>query len=204
MVARHVVILDDNTDSVGGLKCIELLANFKVSIFAGLPPPDAQLSDVEALIPIRERSEITRSFLSRMPNLKVISQTGRAGSHIDLETCAERNIEVLSGSGSPFAPAEMTWALILDSSRKVSDQVQALNSGQWQRGLGRTVRGRTLGIWGLGKIGALVAEFGNSFGMKVLVHGREASRIAADKGGGTRLRQRPWRSLSRAMCSHCI
>ena len=125
----------------------------------------------------------------------MISQTGKVSSHIDLAACTERGIAVLEGSGSPIAPAELTWALIMAAQRRIPQYVANLKQGAWQQsglktsalppnfGLGQVLRGQTLGIWGYGKIGRLLAGYGKAFGMNVLIWGREHSREAARADG---------------------
>jgi len=143
---------------------------------------------------IRERTPISRLLVEKLPKLKLISQTGRVGDHIDVAACTERGIAVAEGAGSPVAPAELTWALIMAAMRRLPQYIGTLKHGGWQQsglkaasmpanfGLGMVLKGKTLGIWGYGKIGQLVAGYGKAFGMNVLVWGRENSlaRAAAD------------------------
>jgi D-3-phosphoglycerate dehydrogenase len=147
------------------------------------------------LVLIRERTHITRSLIEKLPRLRMISQTGKVGSHIDMAACTERGIAVAEGAGSPVAPAELTWALIMAAMRRVPQYVSHLKHGAWQQsglksasmpanfGLGNVLRGKTLGIWGYGKIGQLIAGYGKAFGMRVLLWGSEASRQRATKDG---------------------
>ncbi|MCG1048898.1 NAD(P)-dependent oxidoreductase, partial [Mycetohabitans sp. B6] len=132
----------------------------------------SRLAEVEALVLIRERTRITPQLLDKLPRLKVISQTGRVSSHLDLQACTERGIAVLEGTGSPVAPAELTWALIMAAQRRIPQYVANLKQGAWQQsglrttalppnfGLGQRLHGQTLGIWGYGKIGKIVAHYG--------------------------------------------
>lgn len=156
------------------------------------PAPDRQtlierLLPFDALILIRERTRLDAELLAALPNLKVISQTGRVSGHIDLAACERLGITVLEGGGSPVAPAELTWALILAASKRLQPYHASLDRGEWQWGagasLGRTLAGLTLGIWGFGKIGQRVARFGEALGMKVLVWGSDSSRQAAIAAG---------------------
>lgn len=156
------------------------------------PAPDRQtlierLLPFDALILIRERTRFDAELLAALPNLKVISQTGRVSGHIDLAACERLGITVLEGGGSPVAPAELTWALILAASKRLQPYHASLHRGEWQWGagasLGRTLAGLTLGIWGFGKIGQRVARFGEALGMKVLVWGSDCSRQAAIAAG---------------------
>ncbi|WP_322010665.1 D-2-hydroxyacid dehydrogenase family protein [Paraburkholderia sp. J12] len=194
-----IAILDDYQDAVRKLDCFELLADHEVKVFnntvRGLGQLASRLSEVEALVLIRERTRITSQLLDKLPHLRMISQTGRAGSHIDIAACSERGIAVLEGTGSPIAPAELTWALIMAAQRRIPQYVANLKQGAWQQsglktsamppnfGLGQVLRGQTLGIWGYGKIGRLVAGYGKAFGMRVLVWGREHSLEAARADG---------------------
>jgi len=200
-----IAVLDDYQDAVRKLSCFSLLEGHDVKVFnntvKGVGQLAARLSDVEAVVLIRERSRITRQLLEKLPKLKIISQTGRVGQsvdkggHIDLDACTERGIAVLEGVGSPVAPAELTWALIMAAQRRIPQYVASLKHGAWQQsglkattmppnfGIGQVLRGQTLGIWGYGKIGRLVAGFGQAFGMKVIVWGREASLKAAQEAG---------------------
>lgn len=179
----RVVIPDDYQDAVRHLDCFAKLREHDVTIYNDtVKDVDAlaeRFRDAEALVLIRERTAIDDELLSRLPNLKLISQTGRGTTHIDVDACKRRGIEVAVGTGSPYAPAELTWALILGAMRRIPQEVAHLRSGGWQRLLGTTLRGRTLGIYGYGKIGSLVAGYGRAFGMRVLVWGREGSQSRA-------------------------
>jgi D-3-phosphoglycerate dehydrogenase len=183
----RLAILDDYQDCVRGLACFERLEGHDVVVLhQTLTDPDAlaaRLGGVEALVLIRERTKITAALLDRLPSLRLISQTGRHGPHIDLAACAARGVTVAIGKGSPQAPAELTWALVLAAMRGVARENAALRAGHWQTMLGRTVRGKTLGVLGYGNIGSLVAGYGAAFGMKLLVHGREGTRARAAEAG---------------------
>ncbi|AOJ03346.1 MULTISPECIES: D-2-hydroxyacid dehydrogenase family protein [Burkholderia] len=194
-----IAILDDYQDAVRKLNCFEMLADHEVKIFnntvRGLGQLASRLAEVEALVLIRERTHITSQLLGKLPHLRMISQTGRVSTHIDLDACTERGIAVLEGTGSPIAPAELTWALIMAAQRRIPQYVANLKQGAWQQsglktsamppnfGLGQVLRGQTLGIWGYGKIGRLVAGYGKAFGMNVLIWGREHSLEAARADG---------------------
>lgn len=190
-----ISILDDYQDAVRKLDCFQLLAGHEVKVFnntvKGAGQLGVRLSDSEALVLIRERTRITRDLLTKLPRLKLISQTGRAGSHIDLEACTERGVVVVDGTGAPAAAAELTWALLMTSMRRLPQYISNLKHGVWQQsglksasdpanhGVGDLLAGKTLGIWGFGKIGRIVGGYGTAFGMNVLVWGRDASRTAA-------------------------
>jgi len=194
----RITILDDYQDAVRKLDCFSLLDGHDVKVYnntvKGLGQLAVRLRDTETLVLIRERTPITRALLDKLPQLKLISQTGRVGSHIDVEACTERGIAVAQGVGSPVAPAELTWALIMSAMRRIPQYAANLKHGAWQQsgmkassmppnfGLGRTLHGGQLGLFGYGKIGKIVAGYGKAFGMKVTVWGRESTleRARAD------------------------
>lgn len=182
----HVVIPDDYQDAVRRLACFSKLDGHRVTIFNDtVKDVDAlaeRFAGADALVLIRERTQITDALLARLPKLRLISQTGKGTAHIDVAACTRRGITVCAGTGSPVAPAELTWALIMASMRHIPDEAARLRNGQWQSTVGRALRGRTLGVWGYGKIGSLVASYGRAFGMNVLAWGREGSlsRAVAD------------------------
>jgi D-3-phosphoglycerate dehydrogenase len=190
-----IAILDDYQDAVRKLKCFELLDGHEVKVFnssaRGAGQLAIRLAPYDALVLIRERTAFPRSLLARLPNLRLISQTGKVSGHIDVGAATEAGIAIAEGTGSPVAPAELTWALIMAASRKIVPYANNLKSGLWQmasinpelNGLGRTLKGRTLAIWGYGKIGKTIAGYGKAFGMQVMVWGSEASRAAAEHDG---------------------
>jgi len=144
-----------------------------------------RLVDTEALVLIRERTKIRAELLEKLPNLKLISQRS-VFPHIDMETCTQLGIVVSSDlhMGTPsYATAELTWGLVLAAMREIPQQMASLQSGGWQIGVGRTVRGKTLGLYGYGRIAKVVAEYARAFGMSVLVWAREDSRIRAATEG---------------------
>ena len=183
----RVVIPDDYQDAVRHLDCFAKLRGHDVTIYndtvKGVDVLAERFREADALVLIRERTAIDAELLSRLPNLKLISQTGRGTTHIDTDACARRGIEVAVGTGSPYAPAELTFALILAAMRQIPREAEHLRNGGWQHLLGATVRGRTLGIYGYGKIGSLVAGYGRALGMRVLVWGREGSQTRARQDG---------------------
>jgi D-3-phosphoglycerate dehydrogenase / 2-oxoglutarate reductase len=186
-MAMHVVIPDDYQDAVRRLACFSKLEGHRITVFNDTVADVDQLADrfrdADALVLIRERTEITDDLLARLPQLKLISQTGKGTAHIDVAACTRRGVTVCAGTGSPIAPAELTWALVMASMRHLPHEAARLRSGQWQSTLGRVLRGRTLGIWGYGKIGSLVAGYGRAFGMTVMAWGREGSLERASKDG---------------------
>ena len=149
----------------------------------------------DVLVLIRERTQFPKALLEKLPRLKLISQTGKVGPHIDVAACTRMGIAVAEGVGSPWAPAEMTWALIMASMRRLPQYIGNLKHGAWQQSglktasmppnfaIGMLLRGKTLGIWGYGRIGQLVAGYGRAFGMQVQVWGSEASRQRAVADG---------------------
>jgi D-3-phosphoglycerate dehydrogenase len=182
-----IAVLDDYQDACRTLDAWSKLAGHDVTVFRDtLKDEDAlaeRLEDFEGLVLIRERTRFTASLLERLPKLRALSQTGKAGAHIDLAACKKLGIAILEGSGSPYATAELTWGLILAAMRHIPQEVENLKKGAWQQTLGRGLRGRTLGIYGFGRIGSVVAGYGKAFGMQVHVFGREGSLERA-KGAG--------------------
>ena len=178
-----IVIPDDYQDAVRGLSCFAKLAGHDVRIYNDtVRQEDAlveRLAEAEALVLIRERTRITGSLLARLPRLRLISQTAKAGGHIDLEACTRHGIAVAAGYGSPNSTVELTWGLILASMRHIPLENRRLREGRWQTTLGTGLRGRTLGVFGYGNIGRQVAQIGRAFGMDILAHGREGSLARA-------------------------
>jgi D-3-phosphoglycerate dehydrogenase len=186
-----IAILDDYQDAVRELDCFSLLDGHDVKVFnhttRGLGQMVARLAPFDALVLIRERTSLNRTLMSKLPHLRLISQTGKVSGHIDVDAATESGIAIAEGVGSPTAPAELTWALIMAAQRKIVPYARHLREGTWQtvstsqpfNTLGTVLKGRTLAIWGYGKIGRLVAGYGRAFGMSVLVWGSDASRAAA-------------------------
>jgi D-3-phosphoglycerate dehydrogenase len=195
----NIIILDDYQDVVRKLNCSNKLEAYPAKVFTntikGVGQLSVRLKDAEILVLIRERTHITRQLIEKLPKLKMISQTGKIGSHVDVTACTERGIVVAEGAGSPVAPAEMTWALIMAAMRRLPQYINNLKHGAWQQSglkssamptnfaLGQVLKGKTLGIWGYGKIGQLLAGYGKAFGMRVLLWGSEASRALAVEHG---------------------
>lgn len=213
MGGMNIVILDDYQDAVRKLECASRLDAYQAKVYTntvkGLGQLSVRLKDADIVVLIRERTHVTRQLIDKLPKLKLISQTGRAGSHVDIQACTERGIAVAEGTGSPIAPAELTWALILAAMRRLPQYIGNLKHGAWQQsglkagsmpsnfGLGSRLHGKTLGVWGYGKIGQLVAGYGKAFGMQVLVWGSEASRAKAAQDGYAAAASRE------AFFSHC-
>lgn len=184
-----ISILDDYQDAVRHLKCFEKLAGHNVTIWndhtKDVNVLAERLKDTEALVLIRERTPIRAPLIERLPRLKLISQTS-VYPHIDVEACTQRGIVVSSDlhPGSPsYATAELTWGLVLVAMRRILSEVQSLKAGRWQSSIGSVLRGRTLGIFGYGRIGAVIARYGKAFDMKVLAWGREGSAERARADG---------------------
>src|SRR5438270_11939975 len=184
-----VSILDDYFATRRTLECFGELAGHDVTIWNDhVQDVDAlaeRLRDTEALVLIRERTQIRTPQLERLPKLRLISQRS-VYPHIDIDTCTRLGIVVSSSQHADtpsYATAEFTWGLILAAMRSIPQQVAALKSGHWQIGVGHTLRGKTLGIYGYGRIGAVVAGYGKAFGMKVLVWAREKALAQARADG---------------------
>jgi len=183
----HIVISDDHQDCIRHLSCFEKLQGHTVEIFnnsvSGTDALAERYKNAEAIVLIRERTVITRELLDRLPKLKVISQTGKMASHVDLQACKERGIVVMDGRGSGAATAELNMLLILAALRRLVEEVARLKNGQWQGYLGDQLAGKVLGVYGFGRIGKQVCHLGKAFGAKPLVWGRESSlQKAAEEG----------------------
>lgn len=182
-----ITILDDYQNAVKELKCFDLLKNQNVEIL-NYTEKDVnvlaeKLKDTAILVLTRERTEITDELLNKLPKLKLISQTGKISNHLDLNACTKHKIAVAEGIGSPIAPAELTWALIMDTVRQIPQAIDGMRQGKWQINIGSTIYGKTIGIWGYGKIGQRIAQYAKAFGANVLVWGSENSRNKAVKDG---------------------
>ena len=188
-LAMKITVLDDYHDTVRTLACFAKLAGHDVTVWndhvQDVEALAERLRETEALVLIRERTKIRTALLERLPNLKLISQRS-VYPHIDVDTCTRLGVIVSSSQhpGTPsHATAELAWGLILASVRQIPQQMDSLRRGKWQIGVGTTLRGKTLGIYGYGRIGAAVAGYGRAFGMKVLVWAREATRERARAEG---------------------
>jgi len=184
-----VAILDDYFDTLRTLDCFRKLDGHEVTVWTDhLQETEAlaeRLRETEALVLIRERTKIRTPLLERLPNLKLISQRS-VYPHIDIDTCTRLGIVVSSDlhMGTPsYATAELTWGLVLAAMREIPQQMASLQAGNWQIGVGRTVRGKTLGLYGYGRIAKVVADYARAFGMEVLVWARPDSRARAAADG---------------------
>jgi D-3-phosphoglycerate dehydrogenase / 2-oxoglutarate reductase len=180
-----IAILDDYHDTIRTLGCFSRLAGHDVTIWNDHVQDDdvlaARLGDTEALVLIRERTKIREPLLVRLKKLKLISQRS-VYPHIDIDVCTRLGIIVSSSQHADtpsYATAELSWGLMLAAMRAIPQQMASLKAGNWQMGVGLTLRGKTLGIYGYGRIGAAVAGYGKAFGMRVLVWAREAARAKA-------------------------
>ena len=197
----NIIILDDYQDAVRKLQCAAKLESLSAKVFTntvkGIGQLSVRLRDAEVLVLIRERTHFPRQLLEKLPKLKLIVQTGKVGAHVDIDACTRLGICVAEGAGSPVAPAELTWALIMAAMRRLPQYIGNLKHGAWQQsglksasmppnfGVGMVLRGKTLGVWGYGKIGQLVAGYGRAFGMHVTVWGSESARDKARTDGHT-------------------
>jgi D-3-phosphoglycerate dehydrogenase len=143
------------------------------------PHAASALAQADALLLIRERTVVDAAFLAAHPRLRLISQTGKVARNIDIDACSRAGVAVVEGSGSPIAPAELTWLLMMAARRQFVPAVNSLYAGQWQRNIGQAMHGAVLGILGFGKIGKRLAGYGHAFGMQVVVWGSERARNEA-------------------------
>jgi D-3-phosphoglycerate dehydrogenase len=184
-----VAILDDYFDTLRTLKCFERLDGHEVTVWTDHVDDTTELAkrlvDTEALVLIRERTMIGTPLLENLPRLELISQRS-SYPHIDIDTCTALGIVVSSNlhQGSPsYATAELTWGLIIAGMRRIPQQVTSMKRGHWQDGVGRSLRDRTLGIYGYGRIGKVVADYGRAFGMNVVFWASDESRKRAQEEG---------------------
>lgn len=184
-----ITILDDYFDTLRTLPCFAKLSGHDVEVWndhlQDIDALAARLRETEALVLIRERTRIDAALLEQLPKLKLISQRS-VYPHIDVDACTRLGVILSSGQhpGTPsYAAAELTWGLILAAMRQIPRQMAALQAGRWQIGVGRSLRGRTLGIYGYGRIGRVVAGYGAAFGMKILVWSSADSRARAEADG---------------------
>ncbi len=182
-----VAVLNDYQRAVPTLAAFSLMDGHDVTVFDDAESDEsrlaARLAPFEAIVLIRERTRMSASLLARLPNLRLLVQTGRVAAHIDLAACKARGIAVCDAGGSPVAPAELTWLLVLAALRDFVPEVEALREGRWQRHLGRAVAGRRLGLVGFGKIAERVARYAQAFDVSVSVWGRESSLERARAAG---------------------
>jgi D-3-phosphoglycerate dehydrogenase len=183
-----IAVIDDYQNAFKTLKCFPKLSSHDVVVYTD-PETDLtkiaeRLKDADAVILTQQRTYFPRALIEKLPKLKLIGQTGRAATHIDMAACTEKGIVVSAGgAGNPNATAELTWGLILSALRNLPFEVRRLKEGRWQSTLGIGVNGKTLGIYAYGKIGSIVAAAGRAFGAKVVCWGREGSTGRAKAAG---------------------
>lgn len=197
--AMNIIILDDYQDAVRKLACAARLEHYNFKVYTnsvkGVGQLAVRLKDADILVLLGERTHFPRALLDKLPRLRLIAQTGRIGDHIDIDACTRLGIAVTDGTASPAAPAELTWALIMAAMRRLPQYIGNLKHGAWQQSglkalsmppnfaLGTLLKGRTLGVWGYGRVGELVAEYGRAFGMRVQIWGSEVGRAKASAAG---------------------
>jgi D-3-phosphoglycerate dehydrogenase len=183
-----IAIIDDYQNAFKTLKCFPKLSGHEVVVYTD-PETDIgkladRLKDADAVVLTQQRTYFPRALIEKLPKLKLIGQTGRAATHVDLQACTEKGIVVSAGgSGNSNATAELTWGLILSALRNLPLEVRRLKDGHWQSTLGIGVNGKTLGIYAYGKIGSIVAAAGKAFGARVVCWGREGSTGRAKAAG---------------------
>ena len=183
-----IAVIDDYQDAFRTLKCYAKLKGHDVIVTNDTEKDPARLADrlkdAEAVLLTQQRSRFPGAVIERLPKLKLISQTGRATAHIDVEACTRHGIVVSAGgAGRPHTTAELTWGLILAALRHIPYEVKRLKEGHWQSTIGTAVQGTTLGIYALGRIGGMVAGVGRAFGARVICWGREGSTTRAIEAG---------------------
>ena len=184
-------ILDDWFDTLRGLPSFNMLADHDVTVWTNhvedVDALAARLQDADAVVLFRERTKVTRELLERLPNLKLISQRG-VYPHVDVPACTDNKVLLCSNTssdGANCAAAELTFALMLSAMRQLPQQMASIKAGRWQMGVGKTLRGRTLGLYGYGKIGKAVSEYAKAFGMQVVWWGSASGRARAEADGET-------------------
>ena len=183
-----IAVIDDYQDAFRTLKCYAKLKDHDVIVYNDTEKDPVRLADrlkdAEAVLLTQQRSRFPSAVIERLPKLKLVSQTGRATAHIDVEACTRHGVVVSAGgAGRPHTTAELTWGLILAALRHIPYEVQRLREGHWQSTIGTAVQGKTLGIYALGRIGGMVAGVGRAFGARVICWGREGSTTRARAAG---------------------
>ena len=183
-----IAVIDDYQNAFKTLECYSKLSGHEVIVYTDTEKDPVRLADrlkdADVVLLTQQRSAFPRAVIERLPNLKLIGQTGRAATHVDLVACTEKGIVVSAGgSGNPNATAQLTWGLILSALRNLPYEVRRLKEGHWQSTLGIAIHGKTLGIYAFGKIGSIVAGVGKAFGARVVCWGREGSTGRAKAAG---------------------
>lgn len=186
-MGMKITILDDYQNAIKDLEYFKILKGQEVEILHK-PEKDVyvlaeKLRNTNILVLTRERTEVDEKLLSLLPNLKMISQTGKISNHLNLADCTKYKVAVAEGTGSPIAPAELTWALLMNTVRQIPQAIEGMKDGKWQVNIGSSVYGKTIGIWGYGKIGQMIARYARAFGCNVMVWGSETSRQNAVNDG---------------------
>jgi len=182
----HIVIPDDYQLAAKSLQALKNREGFEFTVLGDIKKSslvENYFNEAQALILIRERTIVDSAFLKRTPNLKIISQTGKLARNIDIDACTQAGVAIVEGSGSPTAPAELTWLLIQASRRKLVTSVNAMKLGFWQTEMGSVLNNQTIGILGYGKIGKIIAQYAKVFGMTVQVWGSDRAKEAARNDG---------------------
>jgi D-3-phosphoglycerate dehydrogenase len=183
-----IVVIDDYQNAFKTLKCFPKLNGHQVVVYTD-PVPDIEklaerLKDADAVVLTQQRTAFPRTLIEKLPKLKLIGQTGRAATHVDIEACTEKGVVVSAGgAGNPHPTAELTWGLILSALRNLPYEVRRLSEGSWQSTLGVGIDGKTLGIYAYGKIGSIVAGVGKAFGARIVCWGRDGSTGRAKAAG---------------------
>ena len=183
----RIAIPDDYQNCINSLDAFNLLAGHEINIISEYISDPVKLAQAmnhpEAIILTRTRTPITKPLLNLLPDLKIISQTGKNAGHIDVDACRERSITIIEGKGNPISTAELTWSLIMNGLRLVPQAIEGMKNGLWQTNIGRAVNGKTIGIWGYGKIGKRVARYARAFDAEVLIWGSQSSMNTAYADG---------------------
>lgn len=183
----RIAIPDDYQKVIKTLDSYEMLSGHDITVIHDYLPNQAelaaQLNDPEILILTRTRTSVNEELLKRLPNLKLISQTGKNAGHIDVEACEKHGVVVVEGRGNPIATAELTWALIMNGLRLIPQAIAGMKNGEWQTNLGRRIFGKRIGIWGYGKIGKRIAQYGKVFGAEIMIWGSNTSLKHAEEDG---------------------
>jgi len=183
----RIAIPDDYQNAIETLDCFKMLEGHEVTIVHEYTPDNQalapKLNDPEFLVLTRTRTKVDETLLKLIPNLKLISQTGKNAGHIDIAACTRHGVAVAEGRGNPIATAELTWNLIMSSLRQLPQAIDGMKAGHWQTNIGRRVHDKRIGIWGYGKIGKRIAQYAKVFGAEVMVWGSEDSRTLAETDG---------------------
>ena len=183
----RISIPDDYQHAIKTLDCFQLLKGHEVTLVHEYITDEnllaKKLNDPEILVLTRTRTKVNDKLLQLLPNLKLISQTGKNPGHIDVDACARHGVEIVEGRGNPIATAELTWLLIMNGLRLLPQAIEGMKKGKWQTNIGCRVYGKRIGIWGYGKIGKRIGQYAKVFGAEAMIWGSKNSRQAAKKDG---------------------